>query len=187
MRVIAGNLRGKKLLTPKDEGIRPTTDRVKESMFNLISGYIDEDAVVYDLFSGTGGLGIEALSRGAARAYFSDNGRDGYRITGENLDACRLREKAVLKFGSYRKSAAEFPEKADLVFLDPPYDMNLWKEASDYLIENERLNDGAVIVMEHPVENKLNGINKALDLIKEKKYGVIVVSVFCYNSKSEEK
>ena len=81
MRIIGGELRGKKLSSPKDESVRPTTDRVKESMFNLIAGEIGEDTVVYDLFSGSGGLGIEALSRGARKAFFCDRSRNSYDLT----------------------------------------------------------------------------------------------------------
>ena len=164
MRVIAGELRGKKLLAPGDETIRPTTDRVKESMFNLIYDYIYEDTVVYDLFSGTGGLGIEALSRGAARAFFSDKSKDSYNITKENIRSCRMEERS------------------HLVFLDPPYALDLWKESSDFLISQDKLNEDAIIVMEHPSNKSLEGIDSALRLVKERKYGVIMVSIYQYNT-----
>lgn len=182
MRVIAGELRGKKLLAPGDETIRPTTDRVKESMFNLIYDYIYEDTVVYDLFSGTGGLGIEALSRGAARAFFSDKSKDSYNITKENIRSCRMEDRSHLVFGNYKKAVAEFDEKADLVFLDPPYALDLWKESSDFLISQDKLNEDAIIVMEHPSNKSLEGIDSALRLVKERKYGVIMVSIYQYNT-----
>lgn len=182
MRVIAGDLRGKKLLAPKDESIRPTYDRVKESMFNLIYDYIDEDTVVYDLFSGTGGLGIEALSRGAKRAYFCDKSKESYNITKENIKSCRLEDSATLVFGNYKKAVFDFDQKADLVFMDPPYGLGLWKPCSDFLIEAECLNDGAVIVMEHGVENELGDIDPAFKLIKERKYSAIVVSIYQYEA-----
>lgn len=182
MRVIGGELRGKGLQTPADDAVRPTTDRVKESMFNLIAPYIDDETVVYDLFSGTGGLGIEALSRGAKKAYFCDKSKESLRLTKENIRDCRLEDRAVAAYGDYRKAPEDFPEKADLVFLDPPYGLDLWKKASDSLIENDKLNDGAVIVMEHGTENRLEGLDPRLALLKERKYGYIMVSVYEYNN-----
>lgn len=186
MRVIGGELRGKKLTAPKDEAVRPTTDRVKESMFNLISGYIDEDTVVYDIFAGTASLGIEALSRGAKRAFFCDKSKESYNIAKENITACRLNDRSKLVFGNYKKAFSEFEEKADLVFLDPPYGLDLWKECSDLLISQDKLNEAAIIVMEHGVENELTQIDERLSLIKEKKYGTIVVSVYCFDTVGEE-
>lgn len=181
MRVIAGELRGKRLQAPEDEAVRPTTDRVKESMFNLISGVIDEDTVVIDLFAGTGGLGIEALSRGAKKAYFCDNSKKSYYLIKQNIKDCRLEDRSEIVFGDYRKTTAAIGEKADLVFLDPPYGLDLWKKAADSLIENGCLADGAAIVMEHGADNPISGLDERIELIKEKKYGAILVSVFRYN------
>ena len=186
MRVIGGELRGKRLIAPKDESVRPTTDRVKESMFNLIYDYTDEDTVVYDLFSGTGGLGIEALSRGAAKVFFCDKSRESYNITKQNINDCRLKDRSKLVFGNYKKALAEFEDKADLVFLDPPYGLDLWKTCTDELIAQDKLNEDAVIVMEHGVENKLTDLHKDLSLIKERKYGAIAISIYCYSTLSEE-
>lgn len=186
MRVIGGELRGKKLIAPKDETVRPTTDRVKESMFNLIYDYIDEDTLVYDLFSGTGGLGIEALSRGAAKVFFCDKSRESYNITKQNIKECRLDDRSRLFFGNYKKALAEFDQKADLVFLDPPYGLDLWKQCADELIAQDKLNEDAVIVMEHGVENELKSMSENLSLIKERKYGAIVISIYCYSAASEE-
>ncbi len=181
MRVIAGELRGKKLQAPEDDMVRPTTDRVKESMFNLISGCIDDETVVVDLFSGTGGLGIEALSRGAKKAYFCDNSKKSYYLIKQNIKDCRLEDRSAIVFGDYKKTAAAIEEKADLVFLDPPYGLDLWKKAADSLIENDCLADGAVLVMEHGADNPIEGLDERVELIKEKKYGYIMVSVYRYS------
>lgn len=187
MRVIGGEFRGKKLLAPKDTSARPTTDRVKESMFNLIYDDIDEDTVVYDLFSGTGGLGIEALSRGAGIAYFCDKNKENYGLTKENVAGCRLNDRSRIVFGDYKKALETFDLKADLVFLDPPYGADLWKKCADVLIAQDKLNENAVIVMEHGADHILEGMHPALSLMKERKYGAIVVSIYRYSTLSEEK
>ena len=181
MRIIGGELRGKKLTPPKDEAIRPTTDRVKESMFDLLTGCIDGSAVVYDLFSGSGGLGIEALSRGAGFAYFSDRSRISYDLTKKNLRDCRLENRSKCVMGDYRKALESFDRKADLVFMDPPYGADLWKTCSDFLLEQDKLEEGAVLVMEHGDKQPLKGLDPRLNLIKEKKYGQILVSIYRYS------
>ncbi len=180
MRVIGGELRGRKLSVPKDDAVRPTTDRVKESMFNLIGGFLEEDTVVYDLFSGTGGLGIEALSRGAGKAYFCDRSRNSYDLTRKNLRDCRLEDRSRCVFGDFRKAVEQFDAPADLVFLDPPYGLDLWKPASDLLLEKGKLRDGAVLVMEHGEKQSLKGLDPRLELIKERKYGLILVTIYRY-------
>ncbi|MDD3169680.1 MAG: RsmD family RNA methyltransferase, partial [Eubacteriales bacterium] len=95
MRIIAGDFKGKRLFTPKDSKIRPTTDKVKESIFNMIAPYL-EDAVAIDLFSGTGNLGLEAISRGAKRCYFGDKSRESMELTRQNIAHCRQEDRAVI-------------------------------------------------------------------------------------------
>ena len=187
MRIIGGELRGKKLSSPKDESVRPTTDRVKESMFNLIAGEIGEDTVVYDLFSGSGGLGIEALSRGARKAFFCDRSRNSYDLTRKNLRDCRLESRSACVFGDYRKAVDQFDEPADLVFMDPPYNLDLWKPCSDLLLEKGRLAEGAMLVMEHGERQLLADLDPRLELIKERKYGLIMVSIYRYRDNTEER
>ena len=184
MRIIGGELRGKKLSSPKDESVRPTTDRVKESMFNLIAGEIDEDTVVYDLFSGSGGLGIEALSRGARYAWFCDRSRNSYDLTRKNLRDCRLENRSRCVFGDYRKAVDSFEEPADLVFLDPPYSLDLWKPCSDLLLEKKKLKGGALLVMEHGEHQPLKELDPRLELFKERKYGLILVSIYRYRDEA---
>ena len=184
MRIIGGELRGKKQSSPKDESVRPTTDRVKESMFNLIAGAIDEDTVVYDLFSGSGGLGIEALSRGARYAWFCDRSRNSYDLTRKNLRDCRLESRSRCVFGDYRKAVDSFEEPADLVFLDPPYSLDLWKPCSDLLLEKEKLKGGALLVMEHGEHQPLKELDPRLELFKERKYGLILVSIYRYRDEA---
>src|SRR3954447_26229618 len=120
MRIIAGERKGHRIAAPKGETTRPTGDRVREAAFNLI-GPVD-DAAVLDLFAGSGGLGLEALSRGAARATFVDSGRDALRTINANLDKLRLTGARVLGQDVLRFLATE-PGPYDLILVDPPYDM----------------------------------------------------------------
>jgi len=123
MRVIAGSRKGHRLDAPRGLDTRPTSDRVRENIFNLV-GPVD-DAKVLDLFAGSGALGIEALSRGAARAVFVENDSDAVRIIERNLDRLRLTGARVVRGDVLRTIAQEANAgaKYDLVLVDPPYDM----------------------------------------------------------------
>ena len=112
MRVITGEYRGRKLETPAGYDIRPTSDKVKESIFNLLMGCID-DSVFCDLFAGTGSLGIEALSRGAERCYFCDKSRESIGIIKRNVQHCHAEEKSVILQGDFTKSLSRINEKVD--------------------------------------------------------------------------
>lgn len=133
MRIIAGQFRGTRLagLGKGDPGahLRPTSDRVRESLFSVLSARVDWDGLqVLDLFAGTGALGLEALSRGAARAVFVENGRVGQKLIAANIDTLRVADQTrVLRCDATRLPQAEVP--ADLIFLDPPYGKGLGAKA----------------------------------------------------------
>ena len=121
MRVITGSARGRRLKTPENYNIRPTTDNVKEAVFNIIQFDI-EGRRVLDLFAGTGQLGIECLSRGAREAVFLDQSRDAVRIVKENLKTCGMSAPVLQKDAlAYLRQGGHF----DLIFVDPPYDADL--------------------------------------------------------------
>ena len=127
MRVITGTARGRRLKEPQGMDIRPTTDKVKESMFSILQFDI-EGRRVLDLFGGTGQLGIEALSRGALEVVFVDKSAAALKLIRENLELCGLSDQARVRNGdslAYLRSG----EKFDLVFLDPPYDTGLLEQA----------------------------------------------------------
>lgn len=178
MRVIAGEAKGRKLNSPEDTKVRPTTDRVKESLFNLITGDIDENTVVFDLFSGSGGLGIEALSRGAKRAYFSDKNKTSLSLTKSNIKLCRMEERSILFFGDYKKALAEFPEKADVILLDPPYDLNLWVPCMETILREDKLRIGGIAVVERGTEAILEDVPKEFLLEKERRYGATTIGIY---------
>jgi 16S rRNA (guanine966-N2)-methyltransferase len=152
MRVVGGRLRGRNLASPSSRDIRPTADRLRESLFNiLIHGYDDPigDARVLDLFAGTGALGIEAVSRGAAFALFVDNGAEARALLRNNVEALGL--GGVTKV--YRRDAANLGpahplEPFSLVFLDPPYRMTLAEQALKSLRDGNWLTPGALLVVE---------------------------------------
>jgi 16S rRNA (guanine(966)-N(2))-methyltransferase RsmD len=157
MRVIAGEHKGRRLAAVPGRGTRPTTDKVKESIFNMIGPYFDGGWVL-DLYAGTGSLGIEALSRGAERAVFVEKDAKAFAVVWQNVAACRLEERAEL----YRNDAARALQalakrnvQFDLVFLDPPYAHQNLAEVIAILQERRLVADGAWIVAEHDAAVKL--------------------------------
>jgi len=127
MRVVAGELRGRRIEAPPGTDTRPTTDKVREATFNAL-GSLDliRDAVVVDLFAGSGALGIEALSRGAATCTFIERDRSALRTLRENLDTLGLTERSRVVAGDALVRADEFP--ADIVLADPPYGFDAWEQ-----------------------------------------------------------
>jgi 16S rRNA (guanine(966)-N(2))-methyltransferase RsmD len=144
MRVITGSARGRKLQEPKDMSVRPTTDMVKEAIFSIIQFDVPGRRVL-DLFAGTGQLGIEALSRGAAECVFVDNSTQSLNLVRQNLAACQLTGQVVRSDAlSYLAHCGKF----DLVFLDPPYHEGLYNNVLNNLFTFDILNDGGIIIVE---------------------------------------
>jgi 16S rRNA (guanine(966)-N(2))-methyltransferase RsmD len=175
MRVVSGSARGRKLKTPENYDIRPTTDNVKESLFNIIQFDI-EGRRVLDLFAGTGQLGIEALSRGARQAVFVDQSKASLEVVQANLKKCRFTDNCEL----HQKTAEQFVQTArgtfDIIFLDPPYRMDILGEIIPKLLPI--LSPGGKIVAEHEINCNLPEKISNLELQKNYFYGKIVVSVF---------
>jgi 16S rRNA (guanine966-N2)-methyltransferase len=127
MRVVAGELGGRRLVTPDGTSTRPTTDRVREAVFNSLgSAGVLDGAIVVDLFAGSGAIGIEALSRGAARCVFVERDRNALRALDENLDALDLRGRSKVVAADASSAAATID--ADIVFADPPYEFDDWAQ-----------------------------------------------------------
>src|SRR3954471_11840144 len=152
MRVIGGRLKGRNIASPATQAIRPTQDRLRESLFNILMHAYENpmvDARVLDLFAGTGALGIEAVSRGAAFALFIDNGAEARALLRNNVEALGL--GGVTKV--YRRDATDLGpahpvEPFSLVFLDPPYRMQLAQKALDSLRQGGWLTSKALLVVE---------------------------------------
>ena len=150
MRVIAGVLGGQRIETPPGTAIRPTTDRVREAIFNSLGSLgVIEGAVVVDLFAGSGALGIEALSRGAESCTFIEQDRAAARVIADNIARLGLDDRSTVRVGEAVRSAVGV--EADLVFADPPYDFHRWGEllagieASYVVIESDRSIDPEVL------------------------------------------
>lgn len=147
MRIIAGTARGTKLYTLSGSATRPTLDRVKESLFNIIQSKL-QNAVILDLFAGSGALGLEALSRGAKKAILSDNNIDAINIIKKNIEKCHFEEKVELMKKDYKRSLQEINEKVDIVFIDPPYEKNIAVDAINTIINKDIINDQGLIILE---------------------------------------
>lgn len=127
MRVVAGQARGRRLRAPEGEATRPTSDRVREAVFNaLFSLGAVQDARVADLYAGSGALGIEALSRGAAHAWFVESDRAAAAVIAENLDTLGFRASATVMQRPVESTVADLPGELDLVLVDPPYAFDGW-------------------------------------------------------------
>ena len=178
MRVITGTARGRKLSTPTNYDIRPTTDNVKESIFNIIQFDI-EGRKVLDLFAGTGQLGIECLSRGAESVTFVDENKEAIRIIKENLKNCQL-EGSVIQGDavSFLRNCGKF----DLIFIDPPYDSKLYEPVLELINSVDILSDGGIIVCEARKEKLLPEMNLPYKKRKEYSYGKLKVCTYIKES-----
>lgn len=173
MRVITGSARGRKLKTPQGLDVRPTTDSVKEAIFNIIQFDV-EGRRVLDLFAGTGQMGIEALSRGAKECVFVDNSRQSLNIVKENLKLCNL-QGTVLSTDAV--SYLTRGEKFDLVFMDPPYDSDLYERCLEALHQFDILMDGGIIICESRRDRTLPGAILDAYSTKQYRYGKIKITV----------
>ncbi len=151
MRVIAGSARGIPLITRKSRGTRPTLDRIKENLFNILNFKIPE-TVVADFFSGSGSLCIECLSRGSSKAYFIEKNREAYKCIISNLEKTRLQDNAVtlnMDFNSGAEVIKESGDKLDIIFLDPPHKKGLVPKAMNIIKYLQLLKKDGIIIVEH--------------------------------------
>ena len=177
MRVIAGTARGRRLKELEGMDTRPTTDKVKESMFNILQFDL-EGRRVLDLFAGTGQLGIECLSRGAASAVFVDRRADAVKLIRENLKVTELTDRARVVSGDSMEYLKSVREKFDLVLLDPPYAADLLENAIAHLARFDILAPHGIIVAEHPVEKAMPALAAPYRLHRTYRYGKISLTVY---------
>ena len=172
MRVIAGKYKKRQLKVPKSQLTRPTTDKNKENLFNMIGPYF-QGGTVLDLFGGSGGLGIEAISRGCDTLYSVDHQYEAFKTIKENFSLLKLENCFPLKM-DYKKALKYLYEKGikfDYVFLDPPYGKGLVDDILQYLVDHQMLNPQACIVVEELKEVEFKEI-EGIELNKRKEYGI---------------
>ena len=176
MRVITGTARGRRLKELAGMETRPTTDRVKEGLFSAIQFEI-EGRKVLDLFAGTGQLGIECLSRGAAYAVFVDRRADAVKLIRENLKLTELSDRARVVAGDSMEFLQSLRERFDIVFLDPPYAAGLLEPAIACLTEFDILSPHGIIVAEHPADQRLPALNPPYRVHRTYRYGKIALTM----------
>ena len=181
MRIISGSRRGKKLLALEGEQVRPTTNMVKEALFNILQSGV-EGRRFLDLFAGSGQIGLEALSRGAKEAVFVDASRDSIRVVEKNLEAAGFRDRARVVSGDFRGALRGLPGPFDLAYLDPPYEAGLLEEA--LRLTAEKMAPGGVIVCEHGSREQPPKGAGGFALTKVRRYGRTALSI--YQAREEE-
>lgn len=188
MRVISGSARGRQLKSVPGTGTRPTTDKVKEAIFSMIGPYFDGGQVL-DLFAGTGGLSIEALSRGMDHAILTDIDKKSIDIIKQNLQTTGFIEQSGIYCTDARralKALIKREAKFDLVFLDPPYRIKIAQELLEQLDQQNLLNPHATIVVEHDTEDTFKESIGRLQWVRRAEYGDTAVTIYRNESGAAE-
>ncbi len=181
MKITSGKYKYRNIEVPR--GIRPTTEKVREAIFSMIMAWIP-DAEVLDLFAGSGAMGLEALSRGAARCTFVESNRQNQKVLQANIDNCGAGGVSRVVGRDFTAALSEIAgsdkkTRFDVVIIDPPYEKTDFYDTAMLLLQEYGLIDSATIVVcEHLYDNKLSDTYQNLQKIKEKKYGTIGVDVF---------
>ena len=179
MKVISGTLKGRNIIGYDIVGTRPTMDRVKESVFGMIQNNL-KDSIVLDLFAGSGQLGIEAISNGAKLCYFTDNNSEVIKILNENINKLNIKDKTKVILTDWKKFLNECNTKNlkfDLIFVDPPYDYDVYEKILEKVSNLDLLNDNGLIILEHANLSLKDRYNN-LTLYKERNYGNKSVNIY---------
>jgi 16S rRNA (guanine966-N2)-methyltransferase len=182
LRIISGDLKGKKLRSIKGTKTRPTSDRLRESIFNIIAFNV-EDTCILDLFAGTGAFAIEALSRGSKFAVFIDISKNAISSITENIKSCSLGNRAkVIKWDINKNlNCVEHSNPAfDLVFMDPPYNQNFLKPTLLSLHLSCCMKKGCLIIIEHSLREPIPKEPAVFEIADQRKYGKTLVSFLNY-------
>ena len=189
MRIITGRARGLQLNTPKNMDVRPTADRVKESVFNIIGNKIVQAQVV-DFFAGTGNLGLESWSRGAAGITFIDLSRESLRIVESNILKCKAQEDcSVIKGNAVQVIERLYQQgkRFDFAFCDPPYKKGWLQQIVNALEKYHLLQEGGYLVMERSPQEEITCWPQGYELIRSVKYGDTVVDFIMYSNVVSDK
>ena len=183
MRVITGTAKGRRLVSPVGDDVRPTTDTVKESVFSMIQFSVD-GCIFLDGFAGSGQMGIEAISRGAERAYFIDANRKSLKVVKDNIRLCGFEDQSAVIYADTISYLSSTEERFDIVFLDPPYKTGLLQAALEKA--PRVVKKGGMIICEHPKDEKMPDEVGDFVLRKSYKYGMIMISVYAHKEVVEE-
>ncbi len=173
MRIIGGKAKGCKLYTLEGKDTRPTLDRVRESLFNILQLKI-QDSIFLDLFSGSGACGIEAISRGAKKAILCDKSKQAIEIIKKNIEKTHTKEQIQLYQMTFKNVLeTKIKEKLDIILIDPPYETNFAYESIKIILDQELIHEDSVIIIETDQEKKVKEqISKLrVEIIDERKYG----------------
>jgi 16S rRNA (guanine966-N2)-methyltransferase len=184
VRVIAGTAKGRLLKAVPGNGTRPTTDKVKEAIFNMIGPYFD-GGLGLDLFAGTGGLGIEALSRGMERVIFIDMEKTSIQVVEDNLQTLGFKEQSEVYRNEAQRAIQVFAKrglKFDLIFLDPPYRMKQVDEILLQMQQMEILQDEAVVLVEHEAGHAYADEIGRFHVRKRTAYGETAITIYHYSN-----
>ena len=177
MRIVAGEFRGRNLFAPEGAETRPTADRVRESIYNILALRVP-GAEVLDLFAGSGALALEAISRGARFAALCDVSRDAARVIERNIALVRAEDRTLFVHADWRDALSRLRgRKFSIVFLDPPYRMeDVYASAAEAMRALGLLAEGAVLVMEHAIETPLK-LPAGFEIYDERRYGKTAVAL----------
>ncbi len=183
-RIISGTAKKMKLSYPRSSAVivRPTSDRVKESLFNIIADILP-GSKVFDIFAGTGSLGVEALSRGACEAVFADNERQCCEVIIQNLTKAALIKKASVINKDASEAITEMRgRRFDIVFMDPPYGKKLIEKTMDNLLYSDIINEDGLIIAEHHIKDSPPAEDRRYLLTDRRRYGITVLSFYRLNN-----
>ena len=187
MRIIAGQYRGRSLSSVRDLSVRPTTDRAKQTIFDILANRLDFDGIeVLDLFAGSGSLGLEAISRGAKSAVFVDKAQQSLRVLESNVDTLGCTDQCTVYsadvFWYLKNTNREF----DLVFVDPPYRLERIEELPNAIFESSVVKEGTHVVMEHSKESQIQ-LSESMYDITRKSFGQTTVLILTTKQKPSAK
>ena len=179
MRIITGSRRGKKLKTLEGNAVRPTSDHIKESLFNILQFDI-EGRTFLDLFAGSGQIGLEALSRGAERAVFVDSAKASCKVVEENIRTTDFSLKALVVHSDYNAYLMRCTEQFDIAFLDPPYRTGTLEKALLSVVSH--MSRGGIVICEHPTDEPLPERAGEFVRVKDYRYGKILLTSYRHES-----
>lgn len=174
MRIIGGLSRGTKLYTLDGLDTRPTLDRVREALFNILQNNM-RDAIVLDLFAGSGAIGLESISRGAQKAVLCDKNKKAIDIIKKNVEKLRVEDKVKIAFTDYENFLNTSKEKFDFIYIDPPYKTNFISDSIKIINNRNLLSDNGIIVAEtdeeERVKNEIKELNVSINIYDIRRYG----------------